>query len=97
MAARKDERIVISPLGEYYDDVLTVDAWINNRSKANQANNLLCSKLQEREKKIEERIAYLATKRGITPTELWWQILRGEAQRIDPTDIAKPVEQEETV
>lgn len=94
MAGRKDERIVISPLGEYYDDVLTVDAWINNRSKANQANSLLCGKLREQEQKIKDRVAYLANKRRMSPDELWMLILKGEAKRISPEDIVTPEDDE---
>ncbi|BAZ50679.1 hypothetical protein NIES4103_32960 [Nostoc sp. NIES-4103] len=81
---RKDERLAIPALGEYYNDVLTVDAWINGRSKVVQAQSLLCAKLQERDKLIKERVEYLAKKRGITPNEMWEQILNGTAQKIVP-------------
>ena len=83
--ARK-ERFSISPLGEFYMDVLTVDAWINARSRSIQANSLLCAKLQEREPCLRERVAYLAKKRGISADELWQQILQGEATPIESID-----------
>ncbi|NET90185.1 MAG: hypothetical protein F6K45_19165 [Kamptonema sp. SIO1D9] len=92
MAARRDARLLISPLGEYYEDLLALDAWINARSKANQANSLLCSKLQEREGRIKERIEYLAKKRGIDSEELQLQILKGEAQRLTPDDLPDSLE-----
>lgn len=77
MAARKDARLIVSPLGEFYTDLLTVDAWLNNRSRAGQANILLCAKLQDRQKLIKERLDYIANKRGITTDELWKQIVDG--------------------
>lgn len=68
-------------------DLLSVDAWINARSASAQANSLLCAKLQEREARIKERVAYLAKKRGISPEEMWIQILKGEADDLSPEEI----------
>jgi hypothetical protein len=85
--AKKDERLSLPALGEYYDDLLIIDAWINNRTKATQGQSLLCAKLQERETRVRDRVTYLAQKRGVTPDELWLQILKGEAQRLSPADI----------
>jgi len=73
----RPERFQIQ-LGEYYADLLKLDAWVNGRTKSLQAGNLLGAKIQERESKILERIAYLAEKRGISPEELRKQILSGE-------------------
>lgn len=87
MTSRKDERLVISSIGEYYNDLLTIDSWIRDNTKASQASSLLCCKLQEREQRIKERIEYLAKKRGITPDELWLQILKGNAKKIDSDEI----------
>ena len=81
---RKDERLAIPALGEYYNDILTVDAWVNGRTKVVQAQSLLCAKLQERDKLIKERVEYLAKKRGITFDEMWEQIVNGTAQKIIP-------------
>jgi hypothetical protein len=80
---RKAERMSIPRLGEFYSDVLKVDAWINDRSVPTQAQSLLCAKLQERYPIIQERVAYLAAKRNISPEEMWRQILNGEAIRLD--------------
>lgn len=87
------ERFSISPIGEFYMDLLTVDSWINARTNSTQANSLLCAKLQERESKIRERITYLAKKRGIPPDEMWFQILKGEAEDLTPEEI-QPIEDE---
>ena len=73
----KDDRLRISSLGEWYDDLLTVDSAINGRSPAQQGASLLCAKLQEREEKIKARVAYLATKRGLSFEVMWLQILQG--------------------
>lgn len=88
MTSRKDERLVIAPIGEYYNDLLTVDSWIRDTTKSQQASSLLCSKLQEREQRIKERIEYLAKKRGITSDELWINILKGTAKKIDADEIS---------
>jgi virulence-associated protein VagC len=88
MTSRKDERLVIAPIGEYYNDLLTVDSWIRDTTKSQQASSLLASKLQEREQRIKERIEYLAKKRGITSDELWINILKGTAKKIDADEIS---------
>ncbi|NET09098.1 MAG: hypothetical protein F6K16_31220 [Symploca sp. SIO2B6] len=75
------KRFAVPDLGEWYTDLLSIDSWINNRSRAVQAQSLLCAKLQEREQLIEKRLAYVAQKRGITPDELRLQILNGTAQQ----------------
>jgi len=87
MTSRKDERLVIAPIGEFYNDLLIVDSWIRDTTKSQQASNLVCARLQEREQRIKERIEYLAKKRGITPDELWIQILKGNAKKIDADEI----------
>ena len=81
------ERFSISPIGEYYMDLLTVDSWINARTNSTQANSLLCAKLQERESRIRERVEYLAKKRGVSTSDMWVQILKGEAEDLSPEDI----------
>lgn len=80
MTIRKDGRLVISPLGEFYEDLLRVDSWINARTIASQANSLLCAKLMQRQVEIRDRVTYLAAKRGISAEDLWTQILSGEAE-----------------
>ena len=82
----ENKRLQVPALGEWYDDLLYIDAWINGRSKVLQAQNLLCAKLQERETRIKERIDYLAEKRKISSKELWLQILAGKAERLSPEE-----------
>jgi hypothetical protein len=91
-AMARRERFSIAPIGEYYRDLLEVDAWINARTASTQANSLLCAKLQEREERISERLGYLARKRGITPDEMRAQILKGEAVDLAPDEIKEPEE-----
>ena len=87
MVMARRERFSIAPIGEFYRDLLEIDAWINARTASTQANSLLCAKLQEREVRIKDRVAYLAKKRGIAPDEMWIQILKGEAQDLNPEEI----------
>jgi hypothetical protein len=86
MAAKK-ARKVLAPMGEFYEDLLKIDAWINARTEATQGCALLCSKLQERETRIRERLDYLAEKRGIEAKSLWIQVLKDEAKEITPDEI----------
>ncbi len=93
MNPRKDERLALPALGEYYDDLLVIDSWINNRSKVVQGQSLLCAKIQEREARIKERVEYLANKRGISINEMWLSILSGKAQRMSPSEVGEMLEE----
>ena len=75
------ERLQIPALGEYYDDLLDLDAELSNRTKVQQAQSLISEKLQERMLGIKERVQYLADKRGITFNQMWGELLakRGKA------------------
>jgi hypothetical protein len=94
MAPRKDDRLSLPAPGEWYDDLLTCDAWIANRSKPQQAQILLYSKLQEREARIFSRIAKLARKRNIEPEELEVLILAGTAKRVIVSGLEEAPSQE---
>lgn len=83
---RRDGRLNVTPLGEFYEDLLKVDAWINARTMAAQANSLLCAKLMQRQVEIRDRIAYLARKKGISSDELWDLILSGEIKNDEPIE-----------
>ena len=48
------KRIMIQ-LGEYYQDMLILDAYITGRTPSAQAGSLLGAKLQEREPKIDRK------------------------------------------
>ena len=93
MVKRRDGRFTIAPLGEFYEDFLTADAWINNRTTAIQANSLLCAKLMQRQTEIRDRVAYLAKKRAISAEELWVQILSGTAQKKSLVEEAEEAEE----
>jgi hypothetical protein len=86
---KKSERLQIPSLGEWYGDLLAIDARINERSEPNQAHSLLCSKLQEREERIKKRVEYLAQKRGIASEEMWKQLVTGTFEPITPKEWAE--------
>jgi hypothetical protein len=92
---KRSERLQIPALGEWYQDLLKIDAAINDRSEPMQANSLLCAKLQEREPKIRERVKYLADKRKISVPEMWDQLLTGSFERITPEEYAELLQPEE--
>lgn len=71
------KRIQIPFPGDWYFDLLTIDAAINGRSVPVQSQSLLCAKLQERETKIKERVQYMAEKRGISYEQCWRLLLSG--------------------
>ena len=83
-------RFSIAPVGEFYRDLLEIDSWINGRTAATHATSLLCAELQDRESAIRERVAYLAMKRGISPDELWQQILKGDAETLNVGEFLDP-------
>ncbi|WP_066425150.1 GIY-YIG nuclease family protein [Anabaena sp. 4-3] len=78
---KKDKRLTIPRLGKFYKDLLKIDARINGRSIPVQAQELLHSKLEEREAVIKNRIEYLARQRGVTFDEMWFQVINGTAQK----------------
>ena len=88
MAVQKvPNKLQLVGLGEVYNDLLMIDSWMNNDSPTSQARLLLRSKLMQRESMIRDRVAYLAKKRGTDPDRLWLQILKGEAEPIDASEI----------
>jgi hypothetical protein len=82
----KDDRLRISSLGEYYEDLLAVDSRINDRTPAQQGSSLLCAKLQEREQRIKDRVGYLAWKRGLSFDEMWKQLVQDNYSKITPEE-----------
>jgi len=93
--SRKDDRLSIPSLGEWYSDLIKVDAAINGRSEPNQAHSLLCAKLQERESKIKDRVQYLADKRKISFAEMWNQLLTSRFEKLTPEEFEKLLEDQE--
>ncbi|MBF2063602.1 MAG: hypothetical protein IGS39_04100 [Calothrix sp. C42_A2020_038] len=91
MSQRREERLQIPALGEYYDDLLDIDAELNNRTRVQQAQSLLSEKLQERIPSIKERVQYLADKNGMTFDHMWGEILAKRGKVTNFTNI--PVEE----
>jgi len=81
-----NQRLAVSPLGEIYEDALTIEAFLKNRTKSNEANSLLCSRLMARQEYRQQAISYLAWKRGVTPEEMIEQILTGKAEHLSPEE-----------
>ncbi len=69
------KRLQLPPLGIYYADLLKLDSSLNDRSVPQQAQSLLCAKLQEREERIKERLAYTAHRLNMSTEELTKMIL----------------------
>jgi hypothetical protein len=77
------ERLSIRDLGEYYRDMLTLEAWLKGgRSLGDEACNLLCARLMGRKDIRAEMLRHLARKRRIEPGELVESILLGNAEPI---------------
>lgn len=76
------DRLRIQNLGEYYNDALTVEAFIKNRSTAAEANSLLSAQLYRRKDSRESMVRELARKRGISFEEMWDAILAGTAEQM---------------
>lgn len=88
MAGRKDDRITIPVLGEWHSDYLVVDAALQGRTAGQQFQWLGCSALESREDQIRARVAYLASKRGISTDELWQQMVTGTYEKLTPEEWA---------
>ena len=88
MARKAEQRLTIPAIGEWYADLLVIDSAINARTPGQQASSLLCAKLQERESKIRERVAYFAAKRSVSFEEMWKSLATGEYAPITPEEWA---------
>jgi hypothetical protein len=81
------QRVMLSELGEYYSDLLVIEAKIKNRPVATEASSLLCAKLMERETSRNKMLDHLAWKRGVTRQEVIRLILSDKLGPINPADI----------
>ena len=75
---KRPTRLQLPALGEWYSDLLKLDAKANNRSEPMQAQTLLIEKLKERESEIKERVEYVAKKNGASFDETWMALLKDE-------------------
>ena len=82
-------RLQVPFLGEHYNDMLQIEAWIKDRSAPAEAQSLLCSALMRREAARNAIIERLAAKRGMTPTALMADILLGKASQLSQEDYAE--------
>ena len=71
----KDSRICLPFPGRIYYDLLKIDSAINSRSIPVQAQSLLCSKIQQREPLIKERVEYLSRRHNLSFDQMWDAIL----------------------
>jgi hypothetical protein len=81
-----DDRIAFR-LGEVYEDLLKLAAFQSGKSEPAQASSIVCSQLLKKEEVIKKRNEYLAWKRGITPRQLWLDVLEGKAQKISTEEV----------
>lgn len=79
-----NSRSYIAPLGEYYYDCLVVEAYLKGRTVSSEGASLLCHALMRREEYRNQMVEYCARKRGITPEQMWQEILTGEAKPMTP-------------
>lgn len=77
-----DEQIHLERLGEYYTDMLQLEAFIKNSTLTAQAENLLCTRLFRRTEYRNEVLEHLAWKRQIGVEELKQQILTSAATQL---------------
>lgn len=63
-------------------DLLIVEAWIKGRSLSDEACNLLCARLMQREEYRNKALDHLAKKRGVSREQLMDSILKGTAKVI---------------
>lgn len=89
------KRFQIPFLGEYYNDLLAIEAWLKDRAAPTEAQNMLCSALAEREAARAAIIEHLARKRGISADALIDQILAGTAEHLTPEEYATLRDQQE--
>jgi hypothetical protein len=81
------DRLSIRDPGEFYRDMLLIEAWLKGeRSLADEACNLLCARLMARAEIRGDMIAHLARKRGIDPAALIVEILAGRASPMSQED-----------
>ena len=82
-------RIQIRDPGEYYTDMLKLEAFLKGgRSLGEEACNLLSARLMQRAEIRNEMLHHLAIKRGISRDDLVLAILNGTAEALDSGDVA---------
>lgn len=93
--AKKDDRLVIAPLGEPYEDLLNIDSFLAGNSVPQQGKSLLSAYLKQKKAQIEEAVSYLARKRKISFEEMWDAILTGQVEKLSPEDYRSILDKDE--
>ena len=94
--AKKDDRLVIAPLGEPYEDLLNIDSFLAGNSVPQQGKSLLSAYLKQKKAHIEEAVSYLARKRKISFEEMWDAILTGQVEKLSPEDYRNILSKDQT-
>ncbi|MDJ0702102.1 MAG: hypothetical protein QNJ46_02380 [Leptolyngbyaceae cyanobacterium MO_188.B28] len=81
-----DEQIHLGNLGEYYTDMLKLEAFIKHSSLTAQAETLLRTQLFQRTKYRNEVLEHLAWKRQVSIEELKKQILTDTATQLSQSE-----------
>lgn len=77
-----DCRPRLNALGEYYGDRLAFETWLKSGALSSQATSMLRTALNQRRQATDDKLSYLAAKRGLTLAEFQRQILTGEASHL---------------
>lgn len=80
-------RVSIADMGEYYYDMLMVEAKLKGRTLTAEANSLLCSNLAKRTEARQQMLNHLAWKRGISPEEVARRILTDTLEPPTPEEV----------
>jgi hypothetical protein len=83
----RSRRLQIPELGEYYGDMLRVEAVLKNRTLPQEASSLLCSMLQQRDEKRRRMVEHLARKRNIPTDEMWQQLINGTYKPLESDEL----------
>ena len=83
-------RIQIRDPGEYYSDMLKVEAYLKGgRSIGEEACNLLCARLMQRQEIRDRMLAHLALKRGMGTEALVLAILDDNVPAISESEMTE--------
>ncbi len=85
--ADEGKRINIRNLGEYYTDMLRIEAFIKDSAITTQAGSMLRAYLNKRTAYRDRVVEYLAWKRGISPDDMKMQIISGEAAQLSQEEL----------
>jgi hypothetical protein len=84
--APKIIRFAVSNLGEWYEDLLKLDALLNNNTLTTMSQANIKQTLNAKKDLIERKIGDLAAKRGITPAEMKAELLKQANSKDDPDE-----------